>query len=102
MAAGSSVKLVLLYRITLPHIPDEFILIWSSTVDLHLKYNKKSWEDLNACLRLLRHGPHREDASNSYSIVVCVFVAAVTFLLSRSLATIGDTQIDTQTGERDL
>jgi hypothetical protein len=34
------------------------------------------------------------DAYNS-SVVACVFVAVVTFLPSRCLATIGDTHIDT-------
>jgi hypothetical protein len=62
---------------SIPHIPDDFNLIWSATLDLHLKYNKKPWEDLITCFRLLGHGPHRKDASNNCSIVACVFVAAV-------------------------
>jgi hypothetical protein len=42
------------------------------------------------------------DASNNYSTFACVFVAAVTFSLSRCLATIGDTHTDTQTDGRDF
>jgi hypothetical protein len=42
------------------------------------------------------------DASNNYSIVARVFVAAVTFSPSRCLATIGDKHIDTKADRRDL
>jgi hypothetical protein len=42
------------------------------------------------------------NASNNSSIVVCVFVAAVTFLSSRCLVTIRDTHTGTQIDERDL
>jgi hypothetical protein len=43
------------------------------------------------------------ELSNNSPIVACVFVVAVTFLLSRCLATAGDTQTDTQIdGEGDL
>jgi hypothetical protein len=33
----------------------------------------------NRLLSLIRHGPHRNDAPNHFSIVACVFTAAVTF-----------------------
>jgi hypothetical protein len=44
----------------------------------------------------------KNDASNSSSIVACVFVAVVMFLLNRFLAAIRGIHIDTQTDERDL
>jgi hypothetical protein len=56
--------------------------------------NKKFWEELIVCSPLIRHGPNN-DVSNNSSIVACVFVAAVTFLPSRYLATMGDTHADT-------
>jgi hypothetical protein len=37
-----------------------------------------------------------ENASNNSSIVACVFIATVMFLLRRCLATIRDTHTDTQ------
>jgi hypothetical protein len=46
--------------------------------------------------------PKKTDASNNSSIVAYVFVAPVTILPSRYLATIGDTHIDTQTDGRNL
>jgi hypothetical protein len=41
---------------------------------------KKFCEELIAYFPLIRHGPHRKGASNTSSIVACVFVAAVMFL----------------------
>jgi hypothetical protein len=63
--------------------------------------NKKFWEELIAYFPLIRHGPQRLLLDNYSSIVVCVFVAAVTISLpSRCLATIGKIHIDTQTDGR--
>jgi hypothetical protein len=42
------------------------------------------------------------DESNNYSIIASVFVAALTFLLSRCLVTIGDTHTDTLIDEKKL
>jgi hypothetical protein len=53
------------------------------------KYNKKFWEELIAYFPSYNTSHTEKDASNIYSIVVCVFVTAVTFLPSRCLATIG-------------
>jgi hypothetical protein len=43
-----------------------------------------------------------KDAAKNSSTVAYVFVAAVGFLTSRCLATVGDTHIDTKTDGRDL
>jgi hypothetical protein len=53
------------------------------------KKYEKFWEELIAYYPLIRHGPIENDASNSSSIGACVSVAAVTFLPSRCLGTIG-------------
>jgi hypothetical protein len=49
---------------------------------------KKFWAELIDYFRLYDTDRIENDAYNN-SIVACVFVAAVTFLLSRSIATIG-------------
>jgi hypothetical protein len=43
----------------------------------------------NSLFLSIRHGSHKNDASKSSPIVACVFVAALTSLPSRCLATIG-------------
>jgi hypothetical protein len=50
--------------------------------------NKKLWEELIAYFPWYVTGRIENDASNNSSIVACVFVTAVTFLLSRCLAMI--------------
>jgi hypothetical protein len=45
-------------------------------------------EELIAYVPLIRHGPHRKRRFQQFSIVACVFVAAVKFLLSRCLVTL--------------
>jgi hypothetical protein len=45
---------------------------------------------------------HIENDAYKYSIIACVFVAAVTFLPSRCLTNDRDTHIDTRTDGRDL
>jgi hypothetical protein len=55
-----------------------------------LPQNKKLWEELIACFPWYDTGHVENDASNSSYIVACIFVTAVTFLLSRCLATIGE------------
>jgi hypothetical protein len=50
---------------------------------------KKFWQELIAYFPSYDTGHIENDASNKSSIVACVFVAAVTFLLNRCLATIG-------------
>jgi hypothetical protein len=56
---------------------------------INLSYNKKLWEELIAYFPSYDTDRIENDVSNNYSIVACVFVTAVTFLLSRCLATIG-------------
>jgi hypothetical protein len=56
-------------------------------------YYKKFWEEQITYFPLYDMDRIENDASNNSSIVACVFDAAVTFLLSRCLATIGDTQM---------
>jgi hypothetical protein len=53
------------------------------------KGNKRFWEELTAYFPWYDTGHTENDASNNSSIIACVFVTAVTFLLSRCLATIG-------------
>jgi hypothetical protein len=60
----------------------------------HPNKNKKFWQELFTYFPLVRHAPHKNDAFNNYSIGACVFVAAVTSLPSRCLATVGDTHTD--------
>jgi hypothetical protein len=50
--------------------------------------NRKFWEEPIAYFSLMRMDRIANDGSNNSCIVACVFVAAVTFLRSRSLATI--------------
>jgi hypothetical protein len=72
------------------------------------KKNKKFLEELIAYFPRYDTGHVENDASNNSSIAACVFVTAVTFLPSRSLATIGkfltrsclSTYRDTQTNRR--
>jgi hypothetical protein len=47
--------------------------------------NKKFWEELIA--HLILHGPYKNHATNNSCIVIYVFIAALTFLPSRCLAT---------------
>jgi hypothetical protein len=54
-----------------------------------LEKNKKFWEELIVYFPWYDTGHIENDASNDSSIVACVFVAAVTFLPSRCLATVG-------------
>jgi hypothetical protein len=56
---------------------------------LSLFWNKKFWEELIAYFP--RHDIERieNDASSNSSIVACVFVAAVTFLVSSCLVKVG-------------
>jgi hypothetical protein len=55
----------------------------------HKDYNnKKFWEELGACFPLCDKDRIDNDAFNNSSAVACVFVAAVTFLPNRCLATI--------------
>jgi hypothetical protein len=49
---------------------------------------KKFWEELIAYFPSYEKGNIENDASNSSSIVACVFVTVVTFLPSRCLAMI--------------
>jgi hypothetical protein len=57
----------------------------------------------NRLISLIRHGPHRKrPLPNNSSIVDRVFIAAVTFLPSCCLATMGSPYIDTQTDGRNL
>jgi hypothetical protein len=56
---------------------------------LSLFWNKKFWEELIPYFLWYDTGHIENDASNNSSIVACVFVTAVKFLLSRYLATIG-------------
>jgi hypothetical protein len=51
--------------------------------------NKKFWEELIGYFPCYDTGQIEHDSSNNYSITVCLFVTAVTFLPSRCLATIG-------------
>jgi hypothetical protein len=64
---------------------------WQRNKILRLKYllSKKFWEELMANFPWYDTGHIETDESNNSSIVACVFVTAVTFLPSRSLATIG-------------
>jgi hypothetical protein len=59
--------------------------------------NKKSSSGKNLLTTFLWYDTDRieNDASNNYFIVACVFVAAVAFLPSRCLATIGGMYIET-------
>jgi hypothetical protein len=65
------------------------------------KYKTTTFWELIPYFPLIRHGSHRKWRANSSFIVLCVFVAAVTCLPSRCLATIGG-YTDTQTDGRDL
>jgi hypothetical protein len=58
------------------------------------------WEELIACVPLYDTDSIENDASNSSSIVACVFVSAVKFLPSRCLTAIEG--IYTRTDGRDL
>jgi hypothetical protein len=78
---GSAETLVPLYRTMTHHIPGD------SNVHNYL-LNIKFWEELIAYLSWYDTGHIENDASNNYSSVACVFVAAVTFLPSRCLASI--------------
>jgi hypothetical protein len=70
---------------------------WSHEPTLFYQ-NKKFWEELIAYFPWYDTGHIENDASKNSSIVACVFVAAVTFLPSRGLATTGgETQTHTQT-----
>jgi hypothetical protein len=60
----------------------------NNTNNVFYKKNK-FWEELIAYFPRYDTGHIENDASNSSSIVACVFVTAVTFLPSRYLATIG-------------
>jgi hypothetical protein len=51
--------------------------------------NKKFWEELIAYFPVYDTGHIENDASNNSSIIGCVFVTTVKFLLSRCLATVG-------------
>jgi hypothetical protein len=70
------------------HVFDELCAV---PVLVHILYlNKKFWEELIACFHLIRHRPHiKRRVHKFFSIVACVFVAAVKFLPSRCLATTG-------------
>jgi hypothetical protein len=67
----------------------------------HTIKNKKLWQELFAYFPSVRHATYKNHTFNNYSIV-CVFVAPVTFLPSRCLATISDTHIDIQIDGRHL
>jgi hypothetical protein len=65
--------------------------------------NKKFWEQLIDYVPFIQHEPHRKQTSLTIPLLLRVFVAAVTFLASRCLATIGrNTHTSTKTGGRDL
>jgi hypothetical protein len=59
--------------------------------------NKKFWEEIIAEFPWYDTDRKENNASNNSSIVACVFAAAVAFLRSRFLATMGDIHICTQT-----
>jgi hypothetical protein len=59
------------------------------TTIINQNKNKKVWEELIAYFPLYDTGHIENDMSNNSTIVVCVFVTAVTFLPSRCLVTIG-------------
>jgi hypothetical protein len=61
----------------------------------HIIRNKKFWKELIAYYPWYYTDCIENDASNNSPIVACVFVAAVMFLLSRCLATIGGIHIQT-------
>jgi hypothetical protein len=64
-------------------------------------FNKKFWEELIAYFT--RYDKNlMENGESNYSYILRVFVAVVTWLPSRCLATIGDTHTDTQTDGRDF
>jgi hypothetical protein len=65
------------------------LLYESETRALITEDNKKFWEDLIAYFPRYDTDHIDNDASKSSSTVACVFVAAVKFLPSRCLATIG-------------
>jgi hypothetical protein len=65
----------------------------------HFNNNNNFWNELIAYFPLIRYAPHGKNSSNNSSIVAYVFIAAITFLLSRRLATIGDTHINRLDGE---
>jgi hypothetical protein len=50
---------------------------------------QKFWEELIAYFRWYDKDRTKDDASNNYFIVACVFVAVVTFFPSRCLVTVG-------------
>jgi hypothetical protein len=54
------------------------------------KKKEKFWKELVPYFPWYDTGHIGNDESNNYSIIACVFVTAVTFLLSRCLATIGE------------
>jgi hypothetical protein len=65
------------------------ITAWALFVSL----NRKFWEELIAYIPWHDTDRIENEASNNISIVACVLVAAVTFLPSRCLATIGGMHI---------
>jgi hypothetical protein len=67
------------------------LILWhpTSMSDQVHQYNKKFWEELIAYFPWYDTGHIENDASNNSSVVACVFVTGVMFLLSRCLATIG-------------
>jgi hypothetical protein len=56
---------------------------------IEITFNKKFWEELITYFLWYDMDHIENDVSNSYSIVPCLIVAAVTFLPSRSPVTIG-------------
>jgi hypothetical protein len=71
--------------------------IYLSITCLSGKNNKKFREELIAYFLSYDTGHSENDASKKSSIIECVFVIAIMFLLSRCLATIGRIYRHTQT-----